>query len=97
VFSKDKQQLAKALPRVTAPTENAHQFKNLDGDPQGPWRGVIKAGRTREHRYEIEDYTTNQFVMPKYGWRHPPKSESGTSRSFIGSTTELLLSKFLTS
>jgi hypothetical protein len=73
VFSKDKQQLAKALPPVNVPTENAHHFRNPDNDPLGPWRGRIKAGRTREHRYAIEDYTSRKFVTPKYGWRHPPE------------------------
>jgi len=71
IFTKDKGALQ--LPHVTEPTKNAHQFRNPDNDLRGPWRGIIKAGRTREHGYAIQDYSSGQFVTPKYGWRHPPE------------------------
>jgi len=64
VYAKDRKSLR--LPIVHSPTKNDHQFTNLDGDPAGPWRSQIKAGRNREHRYPIQDYTAGEFVLPKY-------------------------------
>jgi adenine-specific DNA-methyltransferase len=73
IFAKNASALHKNLPIVSYPTENAHHFKNPDNDPRGPWRGRIKAGRTRAHQYGIEDYNTGLFAKPTFGWRHTPE------------------------
>ena len=70
VYAKDRKSLR--LPVVHSPTKNGHQFTNPDGDPAGPWRSQIKAGRNREQRYPIQDYTTGKFVSPTYGWHCKP-------------------------
>jgi adenine-specific DNA-methyltransferase len=71
VYAKDRKSLR--LPIVHSPTKNDHQFTNPDNDPAGRWRSQIKAGRNREHRYAIQDYTTGEFVFPTYSWHCKPE------------------------
>lgn len=78
VYAKNISQLRDALPHVTYPTKNAHNFTNPDNDPKGPWRGKVSSGRNRKQQYEIEDFTRpGVFVKPTYGWRHTPKKMIG--------------------
>jgi adenine-specific DNA-methyltransferase len=75
VYAKDRKSLN--LPAVISPTQNGHQFKNPDSDPNGPWRSEVKSGRNRNLQYPIQDYTTGEFVSPTYGWAYDPKEMIG--------------------